>query len=161
MHKWKENYAIGVDSIDRAHKELFSVLNRVDKMVWNSGNTQWAVTESIKYFKNYVVKHFADEEAYMLSVGYSKYRQHKAVHDGMRDIIIPKIYSDVERARYSDGAVITLLDICGKWLSRHILGQDRDLVKWTGKPVPSERFFFMPGTMPAGRPRKRNHDARG
>lgn len=147
MHKWKENYAIGVDSIDRAHKELFSVLNRVDKMVLNSGNTQWAVTESIKYFKNYVVKHFADEEAYMLSIGYSKYRQHKAVHDGMRDIILPKMCSDVERAHYSDKAVIKFLDICEKWLSRHILGHDRELVKWTEEPGTSEKASSEPSAV--------------
>lgn len=147
MRKWKECYAIGVESIDRAHQELFSVLNRVDKMVWNGGNTQWAVAESMKYFKSYAVNHFADEEAYMLSVGYPKYKQHKAVHDGMRDIILPKMYSDVERAYYSDKAVIKFLDICEKWLSKHILGHDRELVKWTEAPVSSEKSHCISDEM--------------
>lgn len=133
--EWNDNYEVGVESIDRAHQEMFSVIGRVKKMVRQGGNIKWAAMESIKFFKNYAIKHFEDEEKYMLAVGYSHYERHKAIHDGMRDKILPRIYSELEYSNYSEAAIARFLAICEKWLDKHIIGHDRDLVKWSDHAV--------------------------
>ena len=130
MLEWHERYEVGVESIDNAHMEIFRVLNRLHKMVRMGGNTQWAGAESIKYLRTYVVKHFEDEEAYMRSIDFRDYETHKAIHDGMRDRIVPRLYSRMENHNYSEDAVHQFLTVCEKWLSKHILGHDRELLKY-------------------------------
>lgn len=130
MLEWHERYEVGVESIDNAHREIFRVINRLHKMVRTGGNTQWAAAEAIKYLRNYVVKHFEDEEAFMRSIDFRDYAAHKAIHDGMRERIVPRLYSRLEERKYAEDAVHQCLDICGKWMSRHILGHDRELLKY-------------------------------
>lgn len=73
MLEWHERYEVGVESIDNAHKEIFRVINRLHKMIRVGGNTRWAAAEAVKYLKTYVLKHFHDEEQYMLSIGFRDY----------------------------------------------------------------------------------------
>ena len=130
MLDWHERYEVGVESIDTAHREIFRVINRLHKMVRTGGNTQWAAAEVVKYLRNYVVKHFEDEEAYMRSIDFREYEAHKAIHDGMRDRIVPRLYSRLENRKYSEDSIHQFLDICGKWMTKHILGHDRELLKY-------------------------------
>ena len=130
MLDWHERYEVGVESIDHAHREIFRVINRLHKMVRVGGNTQWGAAEAVKYLRNYVVKHFEDEEAYMRSIDFREYEAHKAIHDGMRDRIVPRLYSRMENRKYSEDSIHQFLDICGKWMSKHILGHDREFLKY-------------------------------
>ena len=130
MLEWNERYSVGVESIDEAHKEIFSIVNRLRKAMRTGGNSKWTASEAIKYLKSYTLKHFQDEEAYMLLIGFRDYENHKIVHDGMRDKIIPRLSSYLEVSDYSDESVESFLTICEKWLHKHILGQDRELLKY-------------------------------
>lgn len=130
MLEWHERYEVGVESIDNAHKEIFRVINRLHKMIRVGGNTRWAAAEAVKYLKTYVLKHFHDEEEYMLSIGFRDYETHKSIHDGMRDRIVPRLYSQMESANYSDETITLFLTVCEKWLNRHIIGHDRELLKY-------------------------------
>ena len=138
MLEWHERYEVGVESIDAAHMEIFRVLNRLHKMVHVGGNTQWAGAEAIKYLRTYVVKHFEDEEAYMRSIDFRDYAAHKAIHDGMRDRIVPRLYSRMQHGNYSEDAIHQFLTVCEKWLTRHILGHDRELLKYQQNPGEAE-----------------------
>lgn len=130
MVEWNERYEVGVESIDHAHKEIFRVIGRLQKMVRIGGNTQWTAAEAIKYLRIYVVKHFEDEEAFMRSINFRDYEAHKAIHDGMRDKIVPRLYSRMETEKYSNESIEQFLGICEKWLSRHIIGHDREFLKY-------------------------------
>lgn len=130
MLEWHERYEVGVESIDNTHREIFRVLNRLHKMLRMGGNTQWAAAEAIKYLRTYVIKHFEDEEAYMRSIDFRDYEMHKAIHDGMRDRIVPRLYSRMESGSYSADTIDQFLTVCEKWLSKHILGHDRELLKY-------------------------------
>lgn len=139
MPEWEERYSIGVEQIDAAHRELFSVITRLRNTLSTHGNTRWTATEIVKYFKNYVLKHFAEEERFMLSVGFKDYEQHKAIHDGMRDKILPKLVSYLESSEYSDEAIDQFCIIGEQWLSKHILRQDRELIKYIPSPEDEEK----------------------
>lgn len=63
--KWNDRFNLDVEEIDKAHQKLFTIVNKLIAFTENPEKQQHACKEGIKYFKNYAVKHFAEEEAYM------------------------------------------------------------------------------------------------
>ena len=84
---WQEEYAIGVDIIDREHQRLFKIINKLLAVTEENDEekSRWACQEGIKYFKGHAVKHFADEERYMASVGYEGLERHCLIHRDFRE----------------------------------------------------------------------------
>lgn len=128
--EWKKQFNIGVDSIDNAHRNLFSIVRKLIHLNNDENNGQWACAEGIKYFKSYAAKHFMDEEAYMQSIGYQGYELHKRLHDDMRYKTLPALEKDLSESNYSQEAIHHFLGICLGWLTAHIMIEDRAI---TGK----------------------------
>lgn len=123
--KWNDRFNIGVDVIDKAHQRLFSIVGKL--LSFNNEDEtkqQHACCEGIKYLKNYAIKHFSEEEAYMKSIGYSGYELHKRLHDSMKDKTIPALEEELEEENYSVEAVQHFLGICIGWLTGHIMIED-------------------------------------
>ncbi len=127
---WNKQFNIGVDSIDNAHRKLFSIVRRLIYVSKNENNGQWACAEGIKYFKSYAIEHFTDEEAYMQSIGYKGYEMHKRLHDDMRYKTLPALERDLLESNYSQESIHHFLGICIGWLTAHIMIEDRAI---TGK----------------------------
>ncbi len=123
--KWDKRFNIGVDSIDNAHRKLFSIVRKLIHLSKDEHNGQWACAEGIKYFKNYTIEHFTDEEAYMQSIGYKGYEIHKHLHDDMRYKTLPALEKDLTKSNYSQESIHHFLGICLGWLTVHILIEDR------------------------------------
>lgn len=123
--EWKERFNIGVENIDKAHQNLFSIVRKLIYLNQEEKKGQWACAEGIKYFKNYAVKHFAEEEAYMLSIHYPGYEIHKRLHDDLRYKTLPALERDLVMSEYSPESIRHFLGICLGWLSGHILVEDR------------------------------------
>lgn len=81
--------------------------------------------EGIKYLKNYSMQHFAEEEAYMRSIGYKGYEMHKRLHDNMRDKTLPSLERAMEKSDFSAESVGQFVGICLAWLTGHIMVEDR------------------------------------
>lgn len=128
--EWDRRFNIGVDSIDNAHRKLFSIVRKLIHLSRDENNGPWACAEGIKYFKNYTIEHFADEEAYMQSIGYQGYEIHKHLHDDMRYKTLPALEKDLTESNYSQESIQHFLGICLGWLTAHILIEDRAI---TGK----------------------------
>ena len=128
--EWNKNFNIGVDSIDNAHRKLFSIVRKLINLSQNEHNGQWACAEGIKYFKRYAIEHFTDEEAYMQSIDYSGYKIHKRLHDDMRYKTLPALEKDLSESNYSQESIHHFLGICLGWLTAHIMIEDRAI---TGK----------------------------
>lgn len=130
MITWQERFKIGVESIDNAHQELFRIANKLHRIVRTSdSNIKWTAAQTIKYIHSYTLKHFQDEEAYMRSINFRDYEAHKAIHASMRERIIPRLQERLEQEDYSAESLEFFLDVLEKWLSRHILGHDREIVQ--------------------------------
>ncbi len=72
--KWNDRMNIGVESIDKAHKRLFSIMRKLQiSMSGDEDGRKRVCIEGIKYFKSYALKHFAEEEEYMQSIDYDGY----------------------------------------------------------------------------------------
>lgn len=128
--EWDKRFNIGVDSIDNAHRKLFSIVRKLIYLSKNEHHGQWACAEGIKYFKSYAIEHFTDEESYMRSIGYRGYEIHKRLHDDMRYKTLPALEKDLSESNYSQESIHHFLGICLGWLTAHIMIEDRAI---TGK----------------------------
>ena len=140
--QWNDRFNIGVETVDRAHQRLFSIVCKMIALNEDANKREHACRETIKFFKSYTIKHFEDEEAYMKSIGYSGYNMHKRLHDNMRDKTIPALEEELEEQGYSEAAVQHFLGICIGWLTGHIMIEDhaitgRNINKWVYNPEES------------------------
>ena len=123
--EWREEYSIGVDSIDQEHKRLFRIINKLFDFKEEEKDNQCTCQEGIKYFKGHAVKHFADEEAYMASIGYEGLEQHRRIHQDFRKNILPALEQELERTDYSQESMEHFLGVCAGWLVGHTLTEDQ------------------------------------
>lgn len=141
IFEWSDDYSIGVKEIDDAHKQLFSIVGRIIRnfMDNNFEKNKMTCIEALKYLKSYAVKHFAEEEAYQLSIGYHGYKMHKKVHDNMRDVVIPALEREVTTSGYSMESMEHFAGACAGWLAAHVLIEDQAITgrvqsKWRHLP---------------------------
>lgn len=127
---WKDEYNIGVDIIDREHKRLFKIINKLFQFTDEKNKSQWACQEGIKFFKDNAVKHFTEEEEYMASVNYERLGVHMHIHREFRERTLPALEEELERTHYSADSVEHFLGVCAGWLVGHTLMEDRAI---TGK----------------------------
>lgn len=125
---WNNRYNIGVDIIDKQHKKLFSILNKLFNFGQLAEKSQWVCQEAIKYFKDHTLEHFQDEEDYMASIHYPGLEMHKRVHNNFRDITLPALERELKRNEYSENSVNHFLGVCAGWLIGHTLTEDLAIV---------------------------------
>lgn len=148
---WKDEFSIGVDIIDKEHKRLFKIINKLFSFSEEDKKSQWACQEGIKFFKDHAMKHFADEEEYMASIDYKDILVHKHIHAGFRNNTLPALEEELERSDYSPDAVAHFLGVCAGWLIGHTLTEDRaikgeDSSKWRSL-LPSDELNAMQKTI--------------
>ncbi len=144
---WKEEYNIGVDMIDKEHKRLFKIINKLFAFGREEKKSQWACQEGIKYFKDHAMKHFEEEENYMESIGYEGLESHRHLHQGFRRKMLPALEKELEQTDYSENAVDHFLGVCAGWLIGHTLTEDRAITgegisKWVDL-LPDEELEAM------------------
>lgn len=131
--KWNEQYNIGVTIIDREHRKLFSILNKLFDFGHSKKKRRFACQEAIKYFKDHATQHFTDEEAYMTSVNYPGLEIHRRIHRDFREQMLPALESELEQTDFSETSIHHFLDICAEWLIGHTLIEDLMIVN--GEPI--------------------------
>ncbi len=148
---WQDRFNIGVEVIDREHRKLFTIMNKLFDYDDNDEKSRWAYQEGIKYFKEHAMKHFAEEEVYMASIGYEGYDVHRRIHDTFRKKTLPEIEKELTETYYSIESVKHFLGVCAGWLIGHTLTEDRAIVgkaesKWTDL-LPEEKQMAMKNTV--------------
>ena len=123
--EWREEFCIGVDTIDREHRRLFQIINKLFTFREEEKDSQWISQEGVKYFKGHAMRHFEDEEAYMESIGYKRLEHHRAIHRGFRENTLPALELELEQSNYSLEAVDHFLGVCAGWLIGHTLTEDQ------------------------------------
>ena len=123
--EWRDEYSIGVDAIDKEHQRLFKIINKLFTFREEEKDSQWTCQEGIKYFRSHAMKHFADEEAYMASIGYEGLEEHRRIHRGFREHTLPALEQELEQANYAPDAVEHFLGVCSGWLIGHTLTEDQ------------------------------------
>lgn len=125
MLKWKDDYLIGVESIDEQHEKLFEIAGRAFDLLKNDMciDKYDRIVEILEELKNYAIYHFKSEEEYMLSIEYKRFISHKVEHDEFIEKVnnadLKKI--DVDQDAY----LMSLLEFIVNWTSDHILKNDK------------------------------------
>lgn len=121
---WQERFNIGVDVIDKEHKKLFKIVNKLLAYGEDEKKREWVCQEGVKYFKEHAITHFADEEAYMESIRYSDLEMHRRIHNDFRQKTLPALEKELEGENYSLDSVSHFLGVCVGWLVGHTLTED-------------------------------------
>lgn len=119
--EWKDEYSVGIESIDLQHKTLLVLINQLQSAVeYSTGELfeQAALDSLVDYTK----KHFSYEEGLMEKYGYPDFEAHKAQHDLMVKKV-EQVLSDYQRN--SDNAMQQAADFLKGWLINHINGTDK------------------------------------
>lgn len=124
---WKESYRTGVELIDRQHKELFRMVDGLMKAIAIEADNS-AFQEAITFLKNYVVKHFNDEEAYQRSVSYCGIEEHQKLHRAFTNTVLD-FEKRLEESDYDIHVVKELAGMLTAWLIYHVADADQRIVK--------------------------------
>lgn len=123
---WSEKQAVGIESIDSQHKELFDAVGEIEEtMTRNAGSAETVAL--LQKLASGAGKHFADEEALMRAAKYPGIILHEANHQRLMQKI------DAFVARYKRiGAPLDkyALDFLRDWLVYHIENDDLRLGDW-------------------------------
>lgn len=133
---WNERFNIGVEVVDKAHAELFHIVGRLIDLAEDGEHHQTACKEGLRYLEEYTMKHFSEEEAYMRSIRYRGYREHKQVHDDFRERTLVSVRKDLEASGYSRTATERFLGVLLGWLTGHIMTEDQEIVGKLSVPSP-------------------------
>lgn len=125
---WNDRYNLGVDVIDKEHKKLFGILNKLFDFGEQETKNRWVCQEAVKYFKNHALKHFDDEESYMLSIGYEGMEMHKRIHNNFKAITLPSLEKELTMTDYSEEALDHFIGVCAGWLIGHTMIEDHAIV---------------------------------
>lgn len=126
---WHERFNIGVELIDKEHRKLFSIINKLFAFTNQELKNQWACQEVIKYFKDHALKHFTEEEAYMESIYYEGLETHKRIHNDFRKKILPALEKELEQTDYCTESINHFLGVCAGWLLGHTLTEDQAITR--------------------------------
>lgn len=107
---WKNEFSIGIDSVDFEHQEMIELINRLYAELTDRGNVE-AIEHFLGEIHAAISAHFALEERVMKRSGYAEYEAHKDDHeellDQIRDLMDefegdPEAAIDVLRTRLGD-----------------------------------------------------------
>ena len=133
--EWKEEFRIGVPSVDYEHQELIALLNELYAgLGLESGGSfdRTTVGEFLGEVYARISAHFALEERVMREQNYVLYEQHKADHEELLDSI-RDIMDDAELESAEPQAEPMGPDDLGKrlddWFSEHFRNHDARLHK--------------------------------
>jgi hemerythrin len=121
---WKDAYAVGNELIDSQHRELFRMADDLVEAIRRQGpDGPAACAQAVAFLKDYVVKHFADEEALQATLGYAGLEAHKVLHRDFVSTVLGYEKSLTE-SHYSQVIVQQFGGMLIGWLIYHVVGED-------------------------------------
>lgn len=129
MFEMKDEYYIGIDSIDEQHKKLFQIAEDTYNLLNNAYivDKYDHIVALINELREYTATHFTEEEAYMESIKYKRFLSHKVQHQEFLDKINEIEINDLEENQ--DSIIMDILNFIYDWLVNHILETDKLIVE--------------------------------
>ncbi len=125
MFVWKEEFELGIESIDTQHKKLLEIGNVINELLINHGENDDnydEIYDVIEALKNYTIYHFKNEEDLFIKYSYPEYEEHKKEHDAfimyLESVDLHNI--DVNQKDF----LKELLTKIVQWVFKHIITTD-------------------------------------
>ena len=119
--EWKDEYSVGIDSIDQQHKKLLNLINQLQTAVDYSTGEEFE-REALDELVDYTKTHFTYEEGLMEDNGYPDFEAHRAQHRAMI-AEVEAVLAEYEKDH--DTAMRHASDYLHDWLINHINGTDK------------------------------------
>lgn len=119
---WKDEYSVGIDSIDQQHRRLVNLINQLHTAVHYSTGEEFE-REALDELVDYTKTHFNYEEGLMQEHGYPDFEPHKAQHEKMI-AKVGEVLAEYEKDQ--DTAMKNALSYLSDWLINHINGTDKE-----------------------------------
>lgn len=120
--EWSDALAIGIPEIDYQHRNLVNMLNALDTALVE-GEEREVIAQILDSVGQYVLTHFAAEEALMARIEYEFIDEHKAEHHRIAE------RADRLRQRFDEGEDTAgeMREFLIRWLLNHIAGVDSQI----------------------------------
>ena len=118
---WKDEYSVGLDSIDQQHRKLINLINQLTTAIEYSTGEEFE-REALSELVDYTKTHFTYEEGLMEDNGYPHFEAHKAQHRAMI-AEVEAVLAEYEKDQ--DTAMRHAVDFLKDWLIHHINGTDK------------------------------------
>ncbi len=128
---WSDDYLIGIDKIDRQHKEFFAKAHRFyENCLAREGERD--VQETLDFLRNYAIEHFLAEEALMLEYEYPGIPEHQNLHAEFLAKYL-KLSDEFSNLGSNQALADNITDMVQNWLIDHIAEADRDYARYVKK----------------------------
>ena len=120
--QWKDEYSVGIDSIDQQHKRLLTLINQLQTAIDYSTGEEFQ-REALDELVDYTKTHFTYEEGLMEQNQYPDFEPHKAQHAKMIKKV-EEVLSEYQKDQ--DTAMTNAVEFLKGWLINHINGTDKE-----------------------------------
>ena len=126
---WKDDYALGVDVIDKQHKRLVELIDQLFSAM-KTGKGREVTAKVLGELDDYTQTHFRQEEDLMRKGGYPDFTPHLGKHEAF----VKKLNG--YRQDHAAGKLalnVELMNWLRDWLKSHILETDPKYLPWVSK----------------------------
>ena len=118
--EWKEEFSVGVPSVDLEHRQLIDLINDMHDLAGSKASAEKVLMMLGEIFAQ-ISAHFALEERFMRETRYPHYAAHKDDHEALLDEL-----RDIMDRVEDDGsyAEATLSRELGDWFTNHFRTHD-------------------------------------
>ncbi len=123
---WTDDLNLGIDVIDKQHQVLCNYINELYKAMQHNAN-EHDLSALLDALTKYTATHFKDEEVIFAVSDYPDTKAHKEIHKKF----VAKL-AEFKQQLVGGNAVLSiqLLEYLKDWLIKHIMGTDRQYVKF-------------------------------
>jgi hemerythrin len=130
--EWQQSMSVGSEPLDEHHRMIIDCLKRLRPLLGTVGRDD-EIRDVVARLEDFVLVHFSEEEQAMRKAGFPGWKEHKAQHDKMFDVVV-SLKSDVGRGCTPDAEKLHTLIY--DWLIQHIMGEDKKYQPYLTNPQP-------------------------
>lgn len=122
---WDESLAVGNETIDRQHQQLFNIATQLETLFENYTETDYDYDEIIHILVKlhlYTIKHFEAEEKILEAIEFPGLIMHKKEHQRFVSFLDRIKAEEIETDRYQ--TLLDLLAFVVNWIMSHVKGTD-------------------------------------
>jgi len=133
MFNWSKDYSVGIDEIDRQHKNFIKLINEIADLIGKENRIQ-IIEIKVKELEDYAKWHFQTEMLYMKKCKQCSGNQIVENHVKEHNEILEKIADFRKDIGNFDADFVTeLMVFIKKWFIHHTLGADKKLYDFLKK----------------------------
>lgn len=132
---WREEFEIGIESIDEQHKELFVRYNDLLKCIKKSNDDNEilaSVEETLDFLSEYIIYHFNSEERYQQKINYPRIDEHKKIHQSFKETVLD-FKREILKNPDFDELIMAFSGYLSAWLINHVCDEDQKIYYFVNK----------------------------